>query len=280
MCLKSVMVFLDEIDHCAARMRYAVELAFHHHAHIIGVHVVSGAWIANDAYSRVVGASAIREMVERHDVMENAASADMLKNFEALVAREGLSYEFRAIPDADAEQMVRMGSLHTDLVIVGHPPPGGLPHATSPDAMLLATGIPFLIVPQNWPNDQVAKNVLFAWNASREARRALTDALPLLKAAQSVSVVVVDPQDNPSHGEEPGADIAQHLCRHGINARVEQLKSNGLAVADVIRNAAMAANHDLIVLGAYSHSRSRELFFGGVTRSLLKDILVPTLIAH
>lgn len=119
-----------------------------------------------------------------------------------------------------------------------------------------------------------------AWNASREARRALTDALPLLKAAQSVSVVVVDPQDNPSHGEEPGADIAQHLCRHGVNARVEQLKSNGLAVADVIRNAAMAANHDLIVLGAYSHSRSRELFFGGVTRSLLKDILVPTLIAH
>jgi nucleotide-binding universal stress UspA family protein len=146
--------------------------------------------------------------------------------------------------------------------------------------MLLATGVPFLIVPESWISDGVANRIVFAWNASREARRAISDALPLMKAAQSVTILVIDPKKNASYGEQPGADVAHYLCRHGVIATVEQRLSNGEAIADVIREFAIQDGSDLIVLGAYSHARTREFVFGGVSRSMLRNITVPTLIAH
>ncbi len=91
---------------------------------------------------------------------------------------------------------------------------------------------------------------------------------------------MIDPQKNVSHGEQPGADVAHYLSRHGVTAHVEQRKSNGAPVADVIRAFAVENGSDLIVLGAYSHARSREFIFGGVTRSLLKNVTVPMLLAH
>ncbi|MCG6206526.1 universal stress protein [Rhodopseudomonas sp. HC1] len=146
--------------------------------------------------------------------------------------------------------------------------------------MLLSSGVPHLIVPQGWHDGPVATKVLLAWNGSREARRAITDSLPILKAAESVAVVVIDAGKNPLHGPEPGADIAHLLSRHGVTARVEQLQSKGTPVADVIRRFAADDRSDLIVLGAFSHSPKRELLFGGVTRSLLGVVTIPMLIAH
>jgi nucleotide-binding universal stress UspA family protein len=122
--------------------------------------------------------------------------------------------------------------------------------------------------------------VLLAWNASREARRAISDALPILIAAQSVAVVVVDLAEIVSHGEEPGADIAHFLSRHGVIAYVEQLSSSEASVAETIFNFATRDKVDLSVLGAYSHSQTREMLFGGVTRSLLNSVTISTLIAH
>ncbi|KAH2839966.1 hypothetical protein KXW36_001559, partial [Aspergillus fumigatus] len=112
-------------------------------------------------------------------------------------------------------------------------------------------------------------HVVVAWNASREARRAIADALPFLVGALSVTILVVDPQKNPRHGEEPGADVV-----------VEQVQSHGDPIANVILAYAERHNTDLIVVGAYSHARTTEMIFGGVTRSLLRDAAVPLLIAH
>ena len=278
--LKSLIVFVDPSPGGESRTRYAVRLAVQHDAHLIGVFIVPAAWKLSPLDSYVKGAGAVGEMVARHDRLEHEAAAAAIRHFEAVAGRERLSFEFRSIQESRADELVRLHSLHTDLVIVGHPSPGGLPAQQSPADLLLETGVPFLIVPDAWESDVVASNILFAWNASREARRAISDALPLMKAAQSVAVLVIDPQKNTAHGEQPGADVAHYLSRHGVVAHVEERQSDGIAVADVIRDFAVHHQSDLIVLGAYSHARTRQFIFGGVTRSLLGNVQVPILIAH
>src|ERR1700686_3500659 len=108
---------------------------------------------------------------------------------------------------------------------------------------------------------------LAAWSQpSREARRAVADALPFLVAAQSVTLLVVDSNKRADrHGEEPGADIALYLARHGAHVEVEQASSHGSPVADILLSFAADHGMDLIVIGAYSHARSVEVVFGGVT---------------
>ena len=280
MALKSLVVFVDSTPRSDARVRYAVKLAVRHDAHLIGVFISGPALGRNAADAFVRGPDAIREMVERHASDQSDAAAVALKSFDAIAGREGISHEFRLVKASDANALLRLHSLHTDLVIAGHPSHDDTPKMASADAMLMATGVPFLIVPDGWQRDEVASNILFAWNASREARRAITDSLPLLRAAKSVAVVVIDPHKNASHGEQPGADVAHYLSRHGVIARVEEVQSGGRVVADVIRIFAAEDKSDLIVLGAYSHARTREFIFGGVTRSLLKHATVPMLLAH
>src|SRR5260370_35813423 len=123
--------------------------------------------------------------------------------------------------------------------------------------------------------------IIAGWQASREARRAVADALPFLVAAASVTLLVVDSAERAGrHGEEPGADIALYLTRHGARVEVEQVLSQGSPVADIILS--VAANHgvDLIVIGAYSHARSVEMVFGGVNRTLLARAPVPVLMSR
>ncbi|MBI5131964.1 MAG: universal stress protein [Rhodopseudomonas palustris] len=280
MSLKSLVVFVDPTAACEARLRYAAELALQHGAHLIGAFIQTNAWQNDRSSSFIQGGGAIREMLERHGLAERKALSDATLRFETAAGRNAPSFEFRIVRDDDVGNLARLHCLHTDLVVVGHPAPGGLPSMWSPERMLLSSGVPHLIVPQEWRAGPVATNVLLAWNASREARRAVTDSLPILQAAASVAVVVVDAEKNPAHGAEPGANIAHFLSRHGVTARVEQLQSNGKPVADVISRFAADDRSDLIVLGAYSHSPKRELLFGGVTRSLLSAVTIPTLIAH
>lgn len=280
MALKSLVVFVEPSSLGESRVRYAVKLALRHHAHLIGVFIVPKAWDSEPSDSYVRGAEAIRSMLARHEAAERRTLQRASDSFAQAAGHSDFTSEFRVIRDGDAGDLAKVNSLHSDLVIVGHPLPGGLPKPWSPERMLIATGIPFLIIPKEWQSDHVATNVLLAWNASREARRAISDALPILMAARSVTVVVVDPDKTNAHGEEPGADIAHFLSRHGVAAHVEQLRSNGTTVADTILDFAKRDKSDLIVLGAYSHSRTREILFGGVTRSLLQLVAIPTLIAH
>lgn len=206
------------------------------------------------------------------------AAAD--RNFEMAGSRESIGYEFHVVPREGADQQAILRSMHVDLAIVGPPSHSGLPEGWAAEAMLFKTGAPFLIVPENWKPHAVGERIAVGWNASREARRAITDALPLLTAARSVHVVVVDGESNRRHGEEPGADIALYLSRHGVPVTVDAVASKGLSVAAALLRRATLVNADLIVMGAYSHSRVGEFIFGGVTRDLLRDSPLPLLIAH
>ena len=151
----------------------------------------------------------------------------------------------------------------------------------SPEKLLLASGAPILVIPSGWKSESIGNKILVGWDASREARRAVADALPFLVAASSVTLLVVDSDARAGrHGEEPGADIALYLTRHGARVEVEQVLSKGTPVADIILSHAADHGMDLIIIGAYSHARFVEMVFGGVTRTLLRQTPIPILLSR
>jgi nucleotide-binding universal stress UspA family protein len=208
-------------------------------------------------------------------------STTVRRRFEAISAKRELSAEFRVIRRDGPNEDLILSSLHSDLVVIGQRELHELPGYWSPERLLLASGAPILVVPSGWKSEPTSKKILVGWNASREARRAIADALPFLLAAPSVTLLVVDSNERPDrHGEEPGADIALYLARHGAQVEVEQVSSRGSPVADVILSYAADHGVDLIVIGGYSHARSVEMVFGGVTRTLLKQTPIPVLMSR
>ncbi|MCA1454015.1 universal stress protein [Bradyrhizobium sp. BRP22] len=279
MPLRTIAVFFDPSPAGEARADYAVKLAFRHRAHLVGIFVVPFGWDGNPSESFVRGQAAVRELIQRHAASELAATKAASQSFAAVSSREDISYEFRFLRSGEANDESMLNALHSDLVIVGSPRSGGLPQERSAESLLLAAGVPILLLPDHW-RGTAAEHIVIGWNASREARRAIADALPLLAAAQSVTVLLVDSHKNARHGQEPGADVGLYLSRHGVKVAVERIQSNGAPVADAILGFAKRHASDLIAVGAYSHARTAQMIFGGVTRALLRDATVPLLLAH
>jgi nucleotide-binding universal stress UspA family protein len=150
-----------------------------------------------------------------------------------------------------------------------------------PERVTLASGRPILVVPYAGHFATLGQRVLVGWDASREATRAVGDAMPLLAAAEQVTVLAIDPQAGPGgHGELPGADISLHLARHGVKAVIERTVSADVPIGDVLLSRAADLGADLLVMGAYGHSRARELLLGGATRTVLGSMTLPVLMSH
>jgi nucleotide-binding universal stress UspA family protein len=138
-----------------------------------------------------------------------------------------------------------------------------------------------LIVPYAGHFATIGQRVLVGWDTSREATRAIRDALPLLGTAQAVTILSIDPQPTrEGHGAVPGADMACYLARHGIDAVAEWSVSNGIDAGNVLLSRAADLSADLLVIGAYGHPRFRELVLGGVTRTILESMTLPVLMSH
>jgi nucleotide-binding universal stress UspA family protein len=278
---KSIAVFLDDTPKGEKIGKCAAALAYRCGAHLIGIHGMSCNPAEHPPDSFACGKKAIDEVFARLRAAEEQKSLAVDRLFTALSLKQGVSAEFRMIRSYRADDDTVLNSLHCDLVVIGHPDPPGLPKGWSPERLLMASGVPVLIIPTEWKSETIGNNILVGWNASREARRAMVDAMPFLNAAQSVTVLVVDPAKRADeHGEEPGADIALCLARHGAHVDVEQATSDGSPIGEVILSRALNRGVDLIVIGAYSHARWAEIIFGGVTRTLLTQMPVPVLVSR
>jgi nucleotide-binding universal stress UspA family protein len=279
MPFKTIAVFIEPTVPGEARISYAAKLACRYGAHLVGMFKVPSLTGGSTAESFVMGHTAVKEVIAQHRARETEAIERAKRSASEICNREGVNIEFRLLLEGESDE-VALNSLHADLVVTGgRRGNGGLPDDWSPETLVLSTGVPCILLPDSW-SGPAPGHVVVAWNASREARRAIVDALPLLVAAKSVTVLVVDSGKNPRHGEEPGADIAHYLSRHGVNVGVEQVASKGKPVADVILAHAKERAADLVVIGAYSHARAAQMMFGGVTRSLLREAPMPLLIAH
>jgi nucleotide-binding universal stress UspA family protein len=182
-------------------------------------------------------------------------------------------------------EVVDAAQLHcryADLVVIGQ---GGREDDEStvsdylPESLLMGAGRPVLIVPSYGRFQSVGERVLVAWNRTRESTRAVHDALPFLTRAKAVTVL----EANPTAGGAPhiaGAEIAQHLARHGVKVEVEVSVVNEVSTGSALLSRAAEIGADLLVMGAYGHSRLREYTLGGVTRHILKHMTLPVLMSH
>lgn len=233
------------------------------------------------ADSSVRGKMAIDDMIARRRSAERSISLHAKHHFASIVGRHSVSSEFRLIGSEQRRDDPLIHSLHSDLIVLGYPRSPGLSEPWTAERLMRDSGVPALFIPESWASVPVGQNILVAWNGSREARRALIDSMPLLKLANSVTVLVVDAMETPDRfGAEPGADISHYLARHGVAVKLRQVNSDGASVARTILANAGNQCSDLVVIGAYSHPRPIELIFGGVTRELLASASIPLLLSH
>lgn len=146
---------------------------------------------------------------------------------------------------------------------------------------LFESGRPMLLLPKAATVFPEARTVMIGWDASVQAAKAVRDAIGLMKSAEAVHAVLIDPVPSfDGHGPEPGADLAAYLGRHGISATVHRLPKEGKETGEVLRRTASDLGAELIVIGGFGHSRLRERFFGGSTSDMIKSAAVPVLMAH
>ncbi|WP_027257984.1 universal stress protein [Leisingera aquimarina] len=183
---------------------------------------------------------------------------------------------------ADLGRHVARQARFSDLVVLGKPYGPGTRAEAEPivEAALFEGRAPVLVVPGKAAPMRQPKTVLVAWNESIEAMTAIRRALPFMKGADLVRIAVIDP---PQHGPErsdPGGLLAQMLSRHGVTCEIDVLSKTLTRVSDVLNRHAADTAADLIVMGAYGHSRFREAILGGATRNMLEQAKVPVLMAH
>lgn len=280
---KIVTIFLDVSASGKKRAAHAASLAQQWGAHLIGLHAVfEGVTLPlSMCYAR--GAQATNAVVAYEHQLDSdaeARAAELGEYFRAVCAGLGVSGEFRPIGRENTTAEAVRIAFHSDLIIVGHPEPHGLPDGLSIERLIVETGAPLLIVPNDWKGETIGSNILIGWNATREARRAVTDAMAFLVTAESVTLLVIDPDEIPRHGEDSGSDITLHLRRHGAHVDFEQVASNGFSVSAILLDYAERSASDLLVVGAYSHARLTEALLGGTTRTLLARTPVPTLMSR
>jgi nucleotide-binding universal stress UspA family protein len=199
------------------------------------------------------------------------------------LAGAGAQFEVRdvTIEEAVNEDRVAAHARVADLVVISRGAAHNRARQEMIEDVLFRSGRPLLLVPGKPQRRRDWKTIVIGWNAKAEAVRAVTGSLPLLKAADRVVIATVDATPSPAgHSEAPGHDIAAHLARHGVNVEVSNIDGLGRTAGRALLDEAIAHDADVIVLGAYGHSRARELIFGGVTRELMASATVPLLMAH
>ena len=227
-----------------------------------------------------LGEELVRQQLRRAEDDATAAAA----GFEAIARREGLGgVEVRRLV-GDSVQGLAISARYADLIVLGQVDAentDGPEQRDFPDHAILAAGRPLLMIPYAGTFNTIGEHVVVAWSATRESTRAVTDALPLLQRAKKVTVIMGDARPGAGgHGASPGADIALYLARQGVTVEVSLEQTAGIDVGSLLLSRIADLDADLLVMGAYGHSRMRELVLGGVTRTILRQMTVPVLMSH
>jgi len=260
--------FLHGDSRNEAVMDAAIEISLKHDAHITGVHLVPTLNVP--VYVAVPFPD---DMMGKY-YEDAAADGEKLRaTFEEKCKKAGVTFEdwqggARSILPA-LEELAPV----TDLFVLAQHASGDLDWLLGEASLLL--GAPILAVPKAGTYTNFGKTVLLAWAPRRECARAVRDAMPFLQAAEKV---VVLRGDVPEDGRDIG--VGAYLARHGVKADIKHVTTSDISIGDVILNAVTDEGCDMIVMGAYGHSRIREMAFGGATRHVLQHMTAPTLLSH
>lgn len=279
MPFNTIVVHIDETERSDARVRLAAQLAIQNDAHLIGSAVTG---VARFIYQEGNIGLVDPNLVE-HLTMLRQRAEQVAKKFHLLVQKLGVNSYESIVTNDEAGDGIGLQARYSDLVVIGQNNPDAPSSSVSPDFpqhMIIHSGRPVLIVPYVGEFEQLGKRPLVAWDGSREAARAISDALPLLQAADLVNIIVFNPDKAAQpHGEEAGADIGLFLARHDVKVEVIRQKSV-IDIGNALLSLSHDINSDLLVMGGYGHSRFREMMMGGVTRTILSSMTLPVLMSH
>jgi nucleotide-binding universal stress UspA family protein len=277
MAIVNILIHAEPGAAGAARVRYALSLAARFDATLTGISVVVPPTevafaMMGDARLYGVALDAAKESSE-------TAKSD----FEALIAGAPVAVRWQAAEGIPEEAVAAFAGVH-DLTILGSDdrsdPDGGF-YVLRPADIILASGRPVLVLPAGAPPVFTGDRILVAWRNTAEAARAVHDALPFLKRA--LEVVLAEITEPGGDGLRPTVtieDMADHLKSHGVSARCRIAPAAGASAGPCLLALAEEAKADLVVAGAYGHSRFREWALGGVTRYLLSESPLPCLLSH
>lgn len=253
MSMKTILVHVDLSPGCPQRLRLAADLAQRLKANLIGTGLSD-----DDLEEADAGAAGAAE-----------------GRFRTLLRDTRLPGEWRPTDGLEETSICRQART-ADLVIVGQRDPN-LTAGLGPEEVIVACGRPVLVVPYTTMPTQVGETALIAWNGSREATRAVHDAQPLLSLSKAVTVLSVNPDPAEDWG---GRGLAHDLNRRGFSAQAETVEAGKATVSETILSRAAELRAGLIVMGAFRRSPLGELFFGGLTNAMLRDMTVPVLMVH
>lgn len=278
MTYKTILVHCDAGKVVAHRLAIAAELAERFDARLVGLHARPP--FETPIYLDAGGAIPMDDLYRAYEETVKANEAVAAAAFKSATAGKAIATEWRAI-EGDSVAVLAAHACYADLVVLGQAEPEQTVSPSDlPESVALAVGRPILVVPYIGATTP-GKVVMLCWNASREAARAASDALPLLRAAEKVVVLAVDPETSAAgHGADPGADVAVWLAHHDIKVSIRREVASKTDVGSVILSRAADLGADLIVMGVYGHSRLRELVMGGASRELLAGMTLPILMSH
>jgi nucleotide-binding universal stress UspA family protein len=256
---------------------YAISVAEAFGAHVLGIAV---------SYEPVIPGTVMGgippEIIESQRSESDQKARKAVGRFDEAVKRSGVSGETRTISasiSGAADQIGRIGR-RFDLIVVGQPErQKSLPDEVVDEGVLFESGRPVIFVPYIQKGGMTLDRIMVCWDGSRAAARAVSDAMPFLKKAKQVEIVIVSDK-SAKKDEVPGADLGQHLARHGLKVDVKRITSPEIDVPSTILSYAADSSADMIVMGGYGHSRLREFVLGGATRGMLEAMTVPVLMSH
>ncbi len=276
MSYKTILVHINSEKRCTARLEVAIQLAKKYDACLVGLHAffpyTPPGYIMAHMGAEIIAAqqqAATESMSQTGEAFRKQTSAAGLENKEWHTAHD------------DPVSALSLQARYADLIVIGQ---SGIADDSEvnkvfPERLILVAGRPVLVVPEIGDFPCVGKRIIIAWNASREAARAVTNAIPFLKMADKVYVMAV--QSNAGENENISTEqIVQYLSRHDVGVEVEESHGVEIGVGNELLSRASDLSADLLVMGCYGHSRVREWILGGATRTILESMTIPVLMSH
>ncbi len=278
--MKTILASLAHLDRADETLEAAIHIAHQNDGHVIGYYPIPGASLI--VYATPGGDFPVDDSLKR---LYEERLPEVKAKFEERMRRSGVHYEWRQ--DERFEPRLTKAILEhgreADLIILGHDAPGSkyASHEVTFIAdVVLGAGRPVLVVPPSNGKAFKADKIAIGWNASREACRAAFDSLPLLEKASDVILAWVNPEKNPDKaGKLPGTELAAALARHDVSVTAKGVSNRNRTFKAII-NMVEQEGIDLLVIGAYGHSRLREQILGGVTEHTLKNLPCPVLLSN
>lgn len=280
MSYSEVLVHLDYMKASADRVKAAIALAKRTDAQVKGV-----ALALQSTMNSYLGIPLNASLNETQKNEVELAAKKLVSDFEQAAADAGVTSKSEIIRTGATQAPAQLAfhARHADISVMGQPDPD---HDSAAfieslyEGVLFGSGRPVYLVPHYGRIEFKDRNAVIAWDGGKKAARALRDAIPLLKGRGKATVLVINPETRVgAHGDNPGHDIAAYLSAHGVETKVDSFSNKDIPAETLILNYLADKGADLLIMGAYGHSRLREKAFGGVTNSIMHQMTAPVLMS-